>query len=202
MHTEKKNLLLSALLIALYAVTYMFLHGKVPNVNVTYTGMSIGTILLFCLFLRKIPFPFYAAFVLFAMFAQYFGSMLGGYHSLWCYDLILHFSSGLLLVLAGHLLYQYLWRGHDRDGAPHALPLCFSALFSIACAGLWEVYEFTADHILHIGSQGDLIDTMTDVIAGTGGALLGGLLLYLFLRRRHVKAAQKQQIQEDNMGAS
>ena len=185
MKTEKKNLLLSAVLVTLYVLTYVCLHGKAQNVNITYTGMSIGTILLFCVFLRKIAFPFYTAFALFSMFAQYFGSMLGGYHKLWCYDLILHFSSGSLLVLAGYLLYQHLWRRHDLRHAPHALALCFSALFSIACAGLWEVYEFTADHILHIGSQGDLLDTMTDVIAGTGGALLGMLLLYLWLRRAH-----------------
>ena len=202
MRNDQKNLLLSALLIALYIVTYACLHGRIPNVNLMYTGMSIGTILLFCLFLRKIPFPFYAAFALFAMFAQYFGSMLGGYHKLWCYDLILHFSSGALLVLAGDLLYQRLWRKHDMRTAPHALPLCFSALFSIACAGLWEVYEFTSDFLLHIGSQGNLADTMTDIIAGTTGALLGVLALYAWLRRQRARAAQEQDTAANDMGAS
>ena len=43
--------------------------------------------------------------------------------------------------------------------------------FSIAGAGIWEIYEFTADNLLGINMQGDNTNTMGDIISGTLGAL-------------------------------
>ena len=54
-----------------------------------------------------------------------------------------------------------------------------SALFS------WEIWEFSGDMLFGLSSQGgSLIDTMTDIIAGSCGAVVGTTLLGLILRKK------------------
>ena len=50
--------------------------------------------------------------------------------------------------------------------------MIFAFFFSSACAGIWEIFEFTSDKLLGGGMQRGMEDTVTDIIAGNGGALL------------------------------
>ena len=44
----------------------------------------------------------------------------------------------------------------------------FSLLFAIACAGVWEIWEFSTDQIFGFTAQNNsLHDTMWDIICGT-----------------------------------
>lgn len=190
MEQNKKNVWLSLGLFVLYTGTYLFSLTWETPIKFYYYGMSAGTVLLFAVFLRRLKPLHYFLFTLFTVFAQYFGSMLGGYHAFWFYDLLLHLSSGLLLVLVGYLLFGRLMRGRS-DALSPSLPVWFSAFFSIACAGLWEIYEFCGDALFHLQAQGgSLSDTMTDIIAGTIGALLGAMILYRALKKRRERTAR------------
>ena len=58
-----------------------------------------------------------------------------------------------------------------------AVILLFALFFSFACAGLWEVYEFSTDQLIGTSMQGDAFDTMTDIISG----VLGGLVYFVLV---------------------
>ena len=94
--------------------------------------MTAGTALLFILFLRNLKPLYYAIFSFFTVMAQYFGSMLGGYHAISFYDLLLHFSSGILLILVGYLLYTALVRRYEIDSRAVLLPVLFSLFLAMA----------------------------------------------------------------------
>ena len=47
----------------------------------------------------------------------------------------------------------------------------FAFFFSSAFAGIWEIFEFTADRLAGGDMQRGMVDTVTDIIAGNLGAL-------------------------------
>lgn len=115
----------------------------------------------------------------FACFTQYFGMMLNFYDRYRWYDLAMHGSSGVLLVLVGFYVYQLLTRRQGNGYPAYALPVVFSTLFSVAGAAVWEIYEFSVDSLLGLHTQlGSLYDTMTDIVAGSAGAAVGALVLF------------------------
>ena len=65
----------------------------------------------------------------------------------------------------------YTLAGRRHTPAEPLLCRLFSMFFAIAGAGIWEIYEFTADNLLGINMQGDNTNTMGDIISGTLGAL-------------------------------
>ena len=98
----------------------------------------------------------------------------------------MHFSSGFLLVLVGNLLYRRLLsRAPKSASLPKLLPVLFSFFLSVAFAGLWEIYEFCGDFFFNLQAQGgSLLDTMTDIIAGSIGAVVGAFSLWLRLKKQ------------------
>lgn len=186
MNPSQKNALFSLFWLIVYTVTYLFSLGWDSTIPIYYYAMSAGTALLFICFLRHLKPIYYFLFMLFTVMAQYFGSMLGGYHAIWFYDLILHFSSGFLLVLVGNLLYRRLLSRSSKSASlPKLLPVLFSFFLSVAFAGLWEIYEFCGDFFFNLQAQGgSLLDTMTDIIAGSIGAVVGAFSLWLRLKKQ------------------
>ena len=52
--------------------------------------------------------------------------------------------------------------------------------FSSTCGLLWEIYEFSVDHLFNLSTQNNsLLDTMTDIIANTIGAIIYCSTYYL-----------------------
>ncbi len=100
------------------------------------------------------------------------------------WDMFLHFFSGFMLALVGHALYKSMTKSGNI-----LLAVLFSLFFAMTCASLWEIYEFVCDQLLHtnmqqsmvnnviIGNAG-LIDTMTDIIMGAIGSLIGVFAIY------------------------
>jgi uncharacterized membrane protein YjdF len=70
-------------------------------------------------------------------------------------------------------------------GLPSNIIIWFAFLFAVAMAGMWEIYEFTVDHLFELHSQnGSLTDTMMDMICGTLGALVASFYLFIEARRK------------------
>ena len=134
-----------------------------------------------------LPTPYFVASMLFVFVAQYGGMVWDGYNRFDWFDLAVHFCSGMLLTVWGFFLYRLVVG--RRRGLPVLLPALFSTLFSVACAAIWEIYEFTIDSLFGYDAQilGNA-DTMTDIIAGTLGGLLVGICLLLLLKSRHIRA--------------
>ena len=91
---------------------------------------------------------------------------------------------GTGLLAEGGLLIIHALAKRQKTPAEPLLCRLFSLFFSAACAGFWEIYEFTADSLLGINMQGDNTNTMGDIIAGTLGALTWFLLQTAIQRRR------------------
>lgn len=103
-----------------------------------------------------LPLRFHIVAQIFVIAAASVGNCMNMYTHLFFYDLLIHYLSGVVLAAGG-------WELSKRKS--------FALMFSWAGAGLWEIFEFSCDVMLHAGMQGAATDTMTDMIAG----FLGGL---------------------------
>lgn len=141
--------------------------------------LSFGGLLAVWVIGHKLESKYYVGAQCFLFAAEGLGAGLQFYANISCYDLIMHLCSGILLAFLGEYTLTLF-----NKGTPPSISLlsqyvyCFT--FSAACAGLWEIWEFSGDKILGFNSQlGSLDDTMTDIIAGTIGAVIGVFILLL-----------------------
>lgn len=182
------NLYVSAGLFAAYTV--IFLIGRSFGMTFFSYFETAGTLLLVTALLHRFQPMYYLGIVFFACFAQCGGVMFDLYDVIPVYDLLLHLASGVLLVFMGHYFLSLLLRRHPDHRLPRVVALWFSWLFAAASACVWEIYEFSADRLFGLDCQlwtlgyGGLLDTMTDIIMGTAGAVIGVSLLYLVLKRQ------------------
>lgn len=121
------------------------------KVGGSYLAVAASSIVLCFL-----PLRFHIVAQIFVAFAASVGNCMNMYTHLLYYDLLIHYLSGVVLAAGGWEIFRNRW---------------FALLFSWAGAGLWEIFEFSCDVLLHAGMQGLATDTMTDMIAG----FLGGL---------------------------
>ncbi|MEG2429941.1 MAG: hypothetical protein RSA99_06105, partial [Oscillospiraceae bacterium] len=130
---------------------------------------------------------YYFGILGFAFFAQYFGAMLNFYEIIPIYDLLLHFSSGILLVFMSHFIYQLLISKCKKSDVPICITIAFCLFMTISSAAVWEIWEYAGDVLLGLSSQGTgVADTMTDIIAGTTGGIIGSIVLYFMIRKRKI----------------
>lgn len=100
-------------------------------------------------------------------------------------DEIEHLLSGLILCFVGLLVIRKMIRSQAMTHFPAPIAIWFALFFSVAMAGVWEIYEFTADRLFGLSSQiGSLLDTMGDTICGTVGAVVTALYL-TYKAKRH-----------------
>lgn len=184
MKKNKINYWLTAVFFAIYLISFSIDFFTEQSITVVSFGMCIGALLLFFLFLRKLKPIYYIGIIVFTFFAQFLGAMLDMYTKIPIYDKILHLSSGILLVFLGHYAYELLTQKYNNLNVPLKIELFFSSLFSIASAGVWEIWEYSGDTLFDLTSQREgITDTMTDIIAGTIGAVIGTFLLLFYLKR-------------------
>ena len=95
------------------------------------------------------------------------------------YDKFLHFISGILIGFLGLVIYIYLSNGNINSEMKPITIFIFPLIFSIAIAGVWEIWEFSTDQVFGLTAQWDLEDTMWDIILGSlGGGISSGLIYY------------------------
>ncbi|WP_405175313.1 hypothetical protein MHI27_30295 [Paenibacillus sp. FSL H8-0261] len=100
-------------------------------------------------------------------------------------DKIEHLLSGVILFFVGRFILIKMAKRKGLGGLPSNIIIWFAFLFAVAMAGMWEIYEFTVDHLFELHSQnGSLTDTMMDMICGTLGALVASFYLFVEARRK------------------
>lgn len=156
----------------------------VPNMSILGAYLS-G--LLFAILLYKFPFSLFVWAMIFDFFAVGIGTILNVYRTVDCYDLVVHFLSGILAAKAGAVLINGIYKKHNLEGKLSAAAVLFALFFSFSCAGLWEVYEFSADQLLHTALQGTKENTMGDIIAGMLGGLVYVLTVLFRIRGSNLK---------------
>lgn len=180
-----------------------------PVVNVAGAFAVSAAAFLMARFFR-IPEGLFYTGLLFLFFASPVGSVLDLYRLWGPYDKIVHFASGLLLAAAGFAVISHLLSGifketcvkpdevsSEKEGRcriyVNAVTLLTAFLFAAAGAGLWEIFEFTADRIVGGGMQRGMVDTLTDMISGT----LGGLTYCAAIPLKKKKLSTKSQQSKD-----
>ncbi len=134
--------------------------------------LTSGIIALFSLLHKKFPLlsPItFCAIILFVLFSHFAGKALHFYSFIPHWDKILHLLSGFLLYSIGKQLGTRL----QKSNLQCVLLLVFAFLFSVAGAGIWELYEFAGDTLFGLHAQNNsLSDTMLDMLFGSIGAIL------------------------------
>ena len=185
----KKRILTAIILViattgAVIAAFAMELNPPLTNVIGAY-GSVLAALIAAKVF--KVSDGLYYAGLLFVFAASPMGSVLNLYRSFGPYDKIVHFGSGMLLATLGMMIILYLFKrfGHAEEALLAKLfvpAVCFAFFFSSAGAGIWEIFEFTADRLAGGEMQRGMVDTVTDIIAGNLGALV--YAVFLPIRRR------------------
>lgn len=130
-------------------------------------GMELALIAI-GIFLLRFPIGIFLSANLFVVAAAA-GSVLRFYDLFSGYDRVVHFMSGIILGFVGFYAVKWLLGRLNVTENPLLLTLT-SFFFSCACAGFWEIIEFTVDCVSQMGVQHGNSDTMGDIVAGFLGA--------------------------------
>lgn len=129
-----------------------------------------------------IPSGFMGAIVAFFVATVFLGEVGDFYEKYWWWDTVLHTGSAIGFALIGMLIVLFLLRG-NRIAAPPFFLALMAFSFAMAMGGLWEIYEYAMDQWFGLNMQKDgLDDTMQDLIVDAGGAFIGALAGWLYLR--------------------
>mgnify|MGYP004542769163 CR=1 FL=1 len=115
-------------------------------------------------------------FLLFILFAQLLGSILHFYGIIYWYDSFMHYISGILTSFLAILLLVLFNKYDDND---RVFNIIFIISVTLMVAGLWEIFEFTADNLLGGDAQKVLTTGVTDTMKDMICALLGSILFSL-----------------------
>lgn len=121
-------------------------------------GIGVGLLLLLPFLLERIfsvrMETGWFLFIEFYLLAAMAGRLWSLYYLLEHWDKLLHFCGGVIFALLGSYLPVLL---NPRNRNDYRLRLFFGFFFSVAIAGLWELYEFGADQLLGMDMQRDTI---------------------------------------------
>lgn len=129
---------------------------------------------------------------LFIFAAQYLGEMHGFYERFWWWDIMLHTTSGFVLGSIGFMFVYLLKDKYDTNIklSPFFIVL-FSLCFAITIGVFWEFFEFGMDRLFGFNMQkfrgpgeNGLVDTMTDLMVGSIGALFVSIWGYIYIREK------------------
>jgi hypothetical protein len=186
---------LTGLLLTVMAVEFVLLMMERQWQNAALVLVIFGIVLVPAVLKRRFSFDIPAEFqifvVVFVFAALFLGSIRGLYDTLWWWDLVLHFSSGLLLGIFGFLI-VYVMNENERVEIyfPPKFAATFAFLFAVAAGALWEIFEFFMDMSFGLqmqqpvpGDPSGLTDTMWDLIVDALGASLIALFGWWYMHK-------------------
>lgn len=168
------------LAVALYRGRAAVVDGQTGVTTGFVVAAGIGATFLAVGGIQLLAFPpvLIARLQVFALGAQALhaiGHLARLYYVFWFYDDILHFGLVLIIgILAMELMRSRKFLLSFRAGPIRVAFLVW--LVATAAAGLWEIFEFTMDVLMGTREQDDLFDTMVDMIDGTAGGVVAGLI--------------------------
>lgn len=168
---------------------YFFRNGeKLFRIILIYGTIFFARILFNKTFLKRSKVAYYIA-IGFIFFAMYLANVMN-FYSIPHYDKILHLSSGVLLGYIGLIIYTYYFGSLDNKNNKPMGSILFVFLFTVAVAGLWEIWEFTTDALFNLTAQNGLEDTMWDIICGTVGGIIFCSIIYIHIKYKKIKLVE------------
>lgn len=184
---ETKTKIIASLVAAAVTAICTLIAFLTPlNTTTMKIAGSFASIVVISLAAWKFPKRFYVLAMIFHFFAASLGSVINLYRYVGFYDKFVHYLSGIVLSEAGMIIINCIFEKRSLINDT-AVKLLFSFFFSAACAGFWEIYEFTADTLINANMQGGNSNTMGDIISGSFGALTYSAVMYAFYRRKNKK---------------
>lgn len=121
----------------------------------------------------KISYTMELVYLLFIIFGHFIGSILGIYNEISHYDKIMHTLSGVLTSFVALIVLNNINQYKFKNVI---FNIVFMIVFSLAVAGIWEIFEFTNDILFQADAQRVAIsgvdDTMLDMIVALFGSIL------------------------------
>lgn len=121
----------------------------------------------------KISYTMELVYLLFIIFGHFIGSILGIYNEIPHYDKIMHTLSGVLTSFVALIVLNNINQYKFKNVI---FNIVFMIVFSLAVAGIWEIFEFTNDILFQADAQKVAIsgvnDTMLDMIVALFGSIL------------------------------
>lgn len=167
--------------IATASIVMMIIHlcNGDPNKRVSSCILSALAVLIpFVLELiikKRIGNSTIIAFLLFLFFSAFIGSAVGVMKTSSVYDKICHCCFGYLGCYIGLIIANSMI--NKKSHPWHVALVCF--LFVMACASIWEIYEFACDSLFGGTAQGvpingitPVTDTMLDITVTFVGAIV------------------------------
>lgn len=130
-----------------------------------------------------IPSNFLIAIVFFITATVFLGEVGDFYEKYWWWDDVLHGGSAIGFGILGFVIMLYLTQSSKLIASPFLVSV-FSFSFASAIGVVWEIFEFSMDQFFGLNMQkSGLIDTMSDLIINSIGALLASFSGYVYLRQ-------------------
>lgn len=150
--------------------------------------------------LSPLPYCFYLLFLFASLFL---GELCHFYSLIPSWDTLLHFSSGFLLFF---ICKEWLQKNIFQRRLPNQTTLLIlSICIPLSIGSAWEIYEFISDSLFQTNMQrfltiegeiligrSALMDTMTDLIFGLFGAVLGALCC--IYEQKYINKEEKQEL--------
>lgn len=175
-----KVLLLFVIIIALIYVINPIKKMDIYNILIV---ISIIPVSLFPFLLEKygnikIPNFLITLYMIFILFAYFFGSIVGLYNKILWYDTVAHFSSGILISFAAYYIYKISSKNNNK-----VILVLFIVGVTSLIAISWEIFEFVSDSIFkkdvqHVIDTG-VNDTMIDMIVALLGSIVFSFIYFL-----------------------
>ena len=188
---ENKPLLVNLIYMAVLIITFVYKYAIKDYDELFRIGLAAVTawiVYFVCkiTFLKKSEICFYVILA-FTFSSIYLGNVWDLYRIIPIYDKLLHLLSGVIIAIIGFVLFLYLNNGNIKGDFNTYFVVIFSIIFSIAAAGIWEIWEFSTDMLFGFHSQNNsLIDTMMDIICGSIMGIITNIPIYLYLSLIHI----------------
>lgn len=167
-------------------------------------GMTFYPSILRKRFRVYLPSTLQVVITLFIFAAQFLGELHNFYYKFSWWDNMLHCISGSVLGIIGFMFVYFLNKTHIKKTklSPIFIAL-FAFCFSISIGVFWEIFEFTGDRLLGLNmqkfrlpEQDGLVDTMTDLIVDSIGALIVALIGYIYMKDEKKLLRKKVKMEE------
>ena len=155
------NLFLGAYVLTLISgIIYNALLGYKIGIILVSSLQGLGAILIiFCFPLAEKVFKieigsFLRILILsFAYCALYLGGMFDFYSLIPAWDIILHFTSGIIFTFVAFVIVRNLFLHDLPRKKTYTLSIIVAVLVSCTIANLWEIFEFVCDSLFHGNAQ-------------------------------------------------
>lgn len=132
---------------------------------------------------------------LFIFGAQYLGEIKDFYNKIPWWDTMLHTTSGIVLGVIGFMFVYLLNKSYSNSiNLSPFFVVMFAFCFAVTMGVFWEFFEYGADRMLgtnmqkfrfpELGQDG-LIDTMSDLLVDSIGALITSVVGYFYIQKKN-----------------